>query len=193
MQIGRFFIFFWEGGDAYALIGIAANEPMKTYIRACHYGMSENKLNIRRCCSGMRKGKTHELQQRTHWPRPPTRSIYHLAEKLIVRAKLDYIRSNRIYLDVISIEDLSDEAMAVCDDPIRVETHRFEFEDERMENAFRQLTPLRRQILTMLFVEEMTPEEVAAELGCSVDAIYNNRSRALKKLREAIMKGEVGK
>lgn len=67
------------------------------------------------------------------------------------------------------------------------------FEDERMENAFRQLTPLRRQILTMLFVEEMTPEEVAAELGCSVDAVYNNRSRALKKLREAIMKGEVGK
>ena len=44
-------IFFWEGGDAYALIGIAANEPMKTYIRACHYGMSENKLNIRRCCN----------------------------------------------------------------------------------------------------------------------------------------------
>lgn len=103
-------------------------------------------------------------------------------EKLIVRAKLDYIRSNRRYLDVISIEDLSDEAMAVCDDPIRVETHRFEFEDERMENAFRQLTPLRRQILTMLFVEEMTPEEVAAELGCSVDAVYNNRSRALKKI-----------
>ena len=54
-------------------------------------------------------------------------------EKLIVRAKLDYIRSNRRYLDVISIEDLSDEAMAVCDDPIRVETHRFEFEDERMK------------------------------------------------------------
>ena len=114
-------------------------------------------------------------------------------EKLIVRAKLDYIRSNRRYLDVISIEDLSDEAMAVCDDPIRVETHRFEFEDERMENAFCQLTPLRRQILTMLFVEEMTSEEVAAELGCSVDAVYNNCSRALKKLREAIMKGEVGK
>lgn len=110
-------------------------------------------------------------------------------EKLIVRAKLDYIRSNRRYLDVISIEDLSDEAMAVCDDPIRIETHRFEFEDERMENAFCRLTPLRRQILTMLFVEEMTPEEVAAELGCSVDAVYNNRSRALKKLREAIMKG----
>ena len=113
-------------------------------------------------------------------------------EKLVVRAKLDYIRSNRRYLDVVSIDELSDEVLSVCDEPIREKSHNFEFEDERMEQAFRQLTPLRRQILTLLLVEEMTPEKVAAELGCSVDAVYNNRFRALKKLREVVGKGDMG-
>ena len=69
-------------------------------------------------------------------------------EKLIVRAKLDYIRNNRRYLNVISIDELSDEALAVCDEPVREKNHDFEFEDERVEKAFRELTPLRRQILT---------------------------------------------
>lgn len=96
------------------------------------------------------------------------------------------------YLNVISIDELSDEALAVCDEPVREKTHDFEFEDERMEQAFRGLTPLRRQILTLLFVEEMTPEEIALELGCSVDAVYNNRSRAIKKIREALENGKGG-
>ena len=109
-------------------------------------------------------------------------------EKLIVRAKLDYIRRNRQYLEVVSIDELTDEALAVCDEPVMEKQKDFEFDDARMEKAFFELTPLRRKILTMLFVEEMTPEEVAAELGCSVDAVYNNRSRALKKLKEAIRK-----
>lgn len=110
-------------------------------------------------------------------------------EKLIVRAKLDYIRNNRRYLNVVSLDELSDEALAVCDEPIREKQMTFEFDDTCLEVAFRKLTPLRRQILTMLFVEELTPEEVAAELSCSIDAVYNNRSRALKKLREAVEKG----
>lgn len=109
-------------------------------------------------------------------------------EKLIVRAKLDYIRRNRQYLEVVSIDELTDEALAVCDEPVMEKQRDFEFDDTRMEKAFFELTPLRRKILTMLFVEEMTPEEIAAELGCSVDAVYNNRSRALKKLKEAIRK-----
>lgn len=113
-------------------------------------------------------------------------------EKLIVRAKLDYIRNNRRYLNVISIDELSDEALAVCDEAVWEKTHDFEFEDERMEQAFRGLTPLRRQILTLLFVEEMTPEEIASALGCSVDAVYNNRSRAIKKIREALENGKGG-
>lgn len=109
-------------------------------------------------------------------------------EKLIVRAKLDYIRRNRQYLEIVSIDELTDEALAVCDEPVMKKQRNFEFDDARMEKAFFELTPLRRKILTMLFVEEMTPEEIAAELGCSVDAVYNNRSRALKKLKEAIRK-----
>ena len=110
-------------------------------------------------------------------------------EKLIVRAKLDYIRKNRQYLEVVSIEELNDEVLAVCDEPVTGTEQGFEFDDAEMERAFFELTPLRRKILTMLFVEEMTPEKIAEELGCSVEAVYNNRSRALKKLKETIRKG----
>ncbi len=70
-------------------------------------------------------------------------------EKLIVRAKLDYIRNNRRYLNVVSLDELSDEALSVCDEPIREKQMTFEFDDTCLEVAFRKLTPLRRQILTM--------------------------------------------
>ena len=38
------------------------------------------------------------------------------------------------------------------------EQNGFDFEQEKLERAFRSLT---QQILTMLFVEEKTPEEIA--------------------------------
>ena len=42
----------------------------------------------------------------------------------------------------------------------------------------------------MLFVLEMEPEEIARELGCTVQNVYNQRSLALKRLRKALEGGE---
>ena len=52
-------------------------------------------------------------------------------EKLIVRAKLSFIRQHSKYLKIISIEDLSEEAFAILDEPI-VSRDTFEFEDEKI-------------------------------------------------------------
>ena len=41
----------------------------------------------------------------------------------------------------------------------------------------------------MLFVEEKMPYEIARELNCSVQHVYNQKSLALKKLRLALEKG----
>jgi len=44
-------------------------------------------------------------------------------------------------------------------------------------------------ILTKLFVEEKKPEEIAKELNCSAQHVYDQRYQALKKLRNRIGKG----
>ena len=106
-------------------------------------------------------------------------------EKLIVRAKLSFIRQHSKYLNIISIEDLSEEAFAILDEPI-VSRDTFEFEDEKIERAFIKLPISRRRILIMLFLEELSPEEVAKRIGCSVNSVYLQRMRAIRELRKLI-------
>lgn len=68
------------------------------------------------------------------------------------------------------------------------EQSSFEFEEERLSAAFRSLTLKRQQILTMLFVEELKPEEIARRLNCSVQYVYDQRYHALKRLRMELEK-----
>lgn len=66
----------------------------------------------------------------------------------------------------------------------------FDFEEERLAKAFSNLPPMKKQVLTMLFVLEKQPDEIAKELGCTVQNIYNQRSLALARLRTALKGGE---
>ena len=54
----------------------------------------------------------------------------------------------------------------------------------------RKRLPVMIQILGMLFVRNMTAEEIAKEWGCSVQYVYNQRSIALKELKRNLIKGE---
>ena len=58
-----------------------------------------------------------------------------------------------------------------------------------LARAFANLPIKRQQILTMLFVEERKPEEIAKLLNCSAQHVYDQRYQALKKLRIALSKG----
>ncbi len=64
----------------------------------------------------------------------------------------------------------------------------FDFEEERLANAFAKLTIKRQQILAMLFVEEKKPEEIAKELNCSAQHVYDQKYHALKRLRIVLAK-----
>jgi DNA-directed RNA polymerase specialized sigma24 family protein len=60
---------------------------------------------------------------------------------------------------------------------------RFERLVERVDA---QLTPRARELFRRLFVETQAPAEVALELGLSLDAVYQWRSRLAKTVRSAI-------
>ena len=62
----------------------------------------------------------------------------------------------------------------------------FNFEEERLAKAFYELPLMRREVLRLLFVCELTPEEISHRLHCSVNFVHLQKSRALKKLRDAM-------
>lgn len=104
---------------------------------------------------------------------------------VIYRAKLKYLRKMDTKLETISIEELPESSLPTYEEslyrnPLKTE---FDFEEERLANAFMKLPMKRQQILTMLFVEEKMPEEIAKALNCSTQHVYDQKYQALKKLR----------
>lgn len=108
-------------------------------------------------------------------------------ETVIRRAQIDYLRKYGRDYEIISIEEISEDAFAVSAEDNRWmiphDKSAFDFEEERLAKAFYELPLMRQRILTMLFVEEKKPEEIANILHCSIQHVYNQRSLALKKLR----------
>lgn len=115
-------------------------------------------------------------------------------DTLVYRAKLNYIYKDRKKVETVPIEEVEEECLSCPgfeDECIRglSGTDGIWFEEEELEKAFKVLSPARQQILLMLFVEDKKPCEIARELNCSVQHVYNQRSLALKKLRQALGKG----
>ena len=55
--------------------------------------------------------------------------------------------------------------------------------------AFAELTQTHQRILELLYVEEKTPQEAAAILGCKVDNIYNQQYRAFRIIKRIRKEG----
>ena len=109
----------------------------------------------------------------------------------VYRARLKYLQRHSPPTDVISIEDLPEDCLITTDTEIFTERGKaaFDFEEERLADAFYRLPMKRQRILTMLFVEEKKPEEIARYLNCSVQYVYDQRYQALKKLRLSLKEG----
>ena len=71
-------------------------------------------------------------------------------------------------------------------DEYNISESSFQFEEERLAKAFFSLPLHRQQILTMLFVEEKKPEEIARILRCSTDYVRLQKYRAIQKLRKLL-------
>lgn len=115
-------------------------------------------------------------------------------ETTIYRARIDYIRKNQRGRETVSLEDLPENLLAADLEQdlfgeVGADKNAFDFEEERLAKAFRELPLVRQHILTMLFVEEMKSVEIARRLHCTTQHVYNQRSLALKKLRAVLGKG----
>lgn len=107
---------------------------------------------------------------------------------VVKRAKIDYIRRLKRHSNEVSIEDGHLSGKLVYEPFENVETAQtgFEFDNLTLSAVFKKLAPQRRRLLELLFVHNMTPEEAAEELHCSVQHIYNLRSLAIKELKNKL-------
>ena len=115
-------------------------------------------------------------------------------ETVVYRAKLKYIRKQGRELETVSIEDVSEDILTWDETGYCLDTvtkNEFVFEEERLADAFSQLPLMRKEVLRLLFVEEMEPAEIAKRMNCSVQHVYNQRSLAIKKLRQQLENEEV--
>ena len=104
---------------------------------------------------------------------------------LMRRARIDYFRSKEREVKTIPLDEVSETEFAV-QDRYAISESSFQFEEERLARAFFSLPLQRQQILTMLYVDELPPEEIARILNCSVDYVYKTKSRSLNSLRKML-------
>lgn len=114
-------------------------------------------------------------------------------EVTLYRAKLNYLKKqererNTLYVGMLPEELLVEENLEQKWVHRLTEQKGFDFEQENLERAFQSLTQQRQRILTLLFVKEKTPEEIARQLGCSKQNVYKQRSHALAALRNMLEK-----
>lgn len=109
--------------------------------------------------------------------------------QIIIHAKLDYIRKMKRRSQEISLEDLEYEPSVDFEQQyIEAYSDRqsFEFEEERLANAFSSLPLMRQKVLEMLFIEELSAIEIAQKMNCSVKYVYDQKYLALQKLKKSL-------
>ena len=112
--------------------------------------------------------------------------------KVVTSAKIDYIRRQRHLKWEIPMDKLpmtqgnltdTDRWQSAATD------NEFYFAEERISNALSDLSPLRRRILELSFIEGLSAIEISEMLGCSIKFVYNQKHTSLKKLRDVLLKG----
>ena len=104
-------------------------------------------------------------------------------EKVVKNLKIDYIRRKGI-----KNKENTHLTAEIADDSYEqdfrlVPEDEFDFAEERLSKAFDQLPLLRKRILMLHFINGLTAMEIAEELNCSVNYVYDQKRRALEKLR----------
>lgn len=105
---------------------------------------------------------------------------------LVKRAKINFLRRLKRHSAEIPIGDENITQKLVYTPKMTNDKGLFDFDSKLMSDLFDELTQSKKRVLTLLFVCDMTPEEIAKELGCSVQHVYNQRSLALKELRKKL-------
>ena len=106
-------------------------------------------------------------------------------ETIIKRAKIDYLRKYENRPEIISYEDIPEAELldlAQCESWPKI---------TRMQSPYDFMEwPLkRRQVMELLFLEDLSEAETAQRLNCSLQYVRNQRCIALKRLRSHLMEG----
>jgi RNA polymerase sigma factor (sigma-70 family) len=108
-------------------------------------------------------------------------------QQVVKYARLEYFHTLG-YRDFESpLEELPQDTYTEL--PPEVAEDEFAIKDEQLSAAYSQLSSLRKQILVMTLLEGLPAATVAERLGCSVDYVYLQKHRSLKKLRDQLMDG----
>ena len=113
-------------------------------------------------------------------------------EKLVKNAKIDYLRQkNKAEPEFVSIDELfeDEQLIGARDVVISEDKDSFDFQEERLAEAFYKLPLMKRKILELLFIDCIKPQQIASRLNCSPQYVYNQRFLALKQLRKKLDKG----
>ena len=113
-------------------------------------------------------------------------------QKVIHNAKIDYIRRKTAKIkmeaktaDLHSLRECCYEQN--FDFPPQ---NGFGFEEGPLADIFALLSPKQQQILTLLFVKGFSALEIAEELDCTLDFIYDQKRKSLQKLRRQLVGGK---
>jgi RNA polymerase sigma factor (sigma-70 family) len=96
-------------------------------------------------------------------------------------ARQEYLRTLYQRSREIPLEELAEETLALVEE--RYFPREFDLAEGRLSRAVNDLPLLRRQVLSMLFVEQLTAIEIAERLDCPVNYVYKEKHRALQKIR----------
>ena len=105
-------------------------------------------------------------------------------EVTVRNARVDYLRKQSRQAPTVPLDSIPESQLGYSDSlPSDV---GFDFDDERLSQAFVELSSVRQRILTLLFVHEIKPSEIAWLLDCPVEYVYKQRSLAIKRLRRML-------
>lgn len=112
-------------------------------------------------------------------------------DTVIYRAKLRYMEKQKRLKATVPIDDVPESFLGYQEtlfSHVERTANDFDFEEERLAIAYSSLPLMRREILRLLFVEDLKADEIARRLNCSIQHVYNQRSLALKRLRQLLEK-----
>ena len=109
-------------------------------------------------------------------------------KKVVYYARLEYMHKLKSCVSESSLDQVPPELLSY-EETYKTVAGEFCFDSETLSGAFVKLNPLRREILTLVFAEGLSAQETADRLNCSVDYVYLQKHRALKKLRDQLIEG----
>lgn len=118
---------------------------------------------------------------------------------IIKNARIDYYRKNYHIFEEISFEEdslyIDGEMESQIENKLdnEIQVYRLEeiFCDKKLSKIAKSLTYTEKLVIYLHYIEEQTDEQIAKVLFMTKEAISKKRLRAIKKIKNAYMKGEI--